>query len=234
MINERQEQILQFIKESGRASVKRIAEKFFVSEMTVRRDLNFLKDSGYIERYNGGAVYLGNNALLPLMYRSELHKAEKERLAKYIKKYLKDAITVFIDSSSTCSYVVPLLAEYKGVKIVTNSVYSLLKAGEYHIPCVLAGGEYNEQDMCLVGSAVCEFLKNINIDIGFFSSSGIMGDLITDGDEPQTAVRKAALTSTEVKIFMFSRDKQNKKQLYTLCRTADADKIIILNEDNGS
>lgn len=229
MMNERQEKILQFIKESGRAAVKMIAKKFYVSEMTVRRDLNFLKESGYIERYNGGAVYRGNNALLPLMYRSDLHKSEKERLANNIKKYLKDGITVFIDSSSTCSYVVPLLAEYKGVKIVTNSVYSLLKAGEYHIPCVLTGGEYNEQDMCLVGSAVCEFLKNINIDIGFFSSSGILDGLITDGDEPQTSVRKNALVSTAVKIFMFSRDKQNKKCLYTLCRTEDVDKIIILN-----
>ena len=39
VLNKRQEQTVELVKAEHRASVKRIAQHFFVSEMTVRRDL---------------------------------------------------------------------------------------------------------------------------------------------------------------------------------------------------
>lgn len=39
ILNDRQAEILDFLKENGRASVRRLAGTFYVSEMTIRRDL---------------------------------------------------------------------------------------------------------------------------------------------------------------------------------------------------
>lgn len=230
MLSERQEKILKVLKEKQRVSVVFLSKTLFVSEMTIRRDLKNLELLGYIERYNGGAVYKENQACLPLDCRDKLYSKEKKLLAECVKKYLKDGMTVFIDSSSTCNHIVPLLAEYKSIKMITNSVYSLLKATEYHINTVLIGGEYNPSDMCTVGFKSIEFLRDINMNIGFFSSSGLLPDkgLITDWDEEQTAVRKAAIKNTAVKIFLFTDEKINKRQLYTVCSNTEIDEIIML------
>lgn len=91
-------------------------------------------------------------------------------MAECVKKYLADGMTVYIDSSSTCNYIVPLLSGYKSVRLVTNSVNSLLKAAEYQIKALLIGGEYNPLDMCTVGFKAVDFLQDINMDIGFFQA----------------------------------------------------------------
>lgn len=235
MLNKRQEEILDILRKEKRASVSRLSALCYVSEMTVRRDLEELKANGYIERYHGGAVYLGSDSYPPISSREVLHRDEKKILAKSIQKYLKDSMTVYIDSSSTCSYVIPLLAEYKNITVVTNSVYALLKAAQYHIPCIVTGGEYDEYDMCLVGHHAENLVGDINIDIGFFSSLGISEDgLITDNNERQTAIRKAALKNTAVKIFLFSSEKMNQKYLYTVCRRNQADQVVVIRRTTHS
>lgn len=231
MLSKRQEDMLKILRKEKRASVERLAKLCFVSEMTVRRDLNELKANGYIERYHGGAVYLGSDAYPPISSRDVLHRDEKQLLAKSIQKYLKDFMTVYIDSSSTCSYVIPLLAEYKGITVVTNSVYALLKAAQLHLPCIVTGGEYEDYDMCLVGHHAEELVSHINIDIGFFSSKGISADgVISDDNERQTAIRKAVLKNTAVKIFLFSSEKMNQKYLYTVCKRNQADQVAVIKK----
>lgn len=55
-MNDRQSRLIGYLKEQKRASVKKPAARFYVSEMTVRRDLKELELQGYLKRYNGGTV----------------------------------------------------------------------------------------------------------------------------------------------------------------------------------
>lgn len=228
-LNDRQNDMLKLVESEKRVSVKKLAAQFFVSEMTVRRDLKLMEEAGYIQRYNGGAVFSGEYITLPIEFRKLLHTKEKISLSEKTKKYFHDGMTVFIDSSSTCLYVINKLAEYKNIKILTNSVQALVAASKLGIKCVFAGGEYYAHDMCTVGCETVEYMKGKNTDIGFFSSQSISQDgTISDSDGEQTAVRKAALEGCKVKIFLFAKDKQSKKCLYTLCKAKDADEIIIM------
>ncbi len=228
VLNERQTNILKLLSKKKRMSVKEIAAQFYVSEMTVRRDLKELEKSGYLQRYNGGAVY-SDKISPPFFARKLLHSKEKDILTKKAKKYLHDSLCVFIDSSSTCIYIIPLLAEYKDIRIITNSLPSAQLAAKYHIPCILAGGECYERDMCTVGSYTDEFLQNINVDIAFFSSCAISDDgIISDIDCAQTSVRRTVMQNSHKNLFFFSEEKLHKKCVYTLCRAEDADEIIYI------
>lgn len=229
IINERQEKMLEFLKREKRASVKKLSARFFVSDMTVRRDLKELNEAGYIKRYRGGAVYSADDHSLNIEARKLLRSGEKDSLSKEAKKYLSDSMTVFIDSSSTCTYIIPLLSEYNEITMITNSVQNLLEASKYHIKCIFAGGDYYERDMCTVGSYPEEFLRGINSDIAFFSALGISDDgIISDSDEKQTAVRKTVIQNCKKNIFLFDSTKLHKKYAFTLCRREDAGGIIIL------
>lgn len=228
-LNERQSSILTHLKSCKRASVKALAAQFFVSEMTIRRDLKQMEALGYVQRYSGGALYRHEEGTMPIAFRRLLHADEKAQLSRHAAKYLHNGIAVFIDSSSTCTHIVPLLAAYKEVQILTNSVPCLLEAAKYQLPCIMAGGDYEERDMCTLGSEAERFLERYNTDVAFFSSAGLSDDgLITDWDAAQTAVRQTVLRKSTQSIFLFDSTKLHKKFLHTVCCAEELTEVILL------
>ena len=231
--NNRKQEILDVLYKKGRVSVKEFSKTLYVSEMTVRRDLAEMEKSGFLKRYRGGAILKADSREMPITERFLIDVNEKKLLSELCTPYLKDNITVYLDSSSTCLYIIPHLAKYKNITIVTNSVKALLNASSLHIPCILLGGEYYEQDMCLVGSLAEEYAKNINIDVAFMTTAAYSNDgVISDFDVRQTAMRKIIIKNSGKAIFLFEKNKIGKKLTYTLCRKDDKNVTILLLNDN--
>ena len=225
----RKKDILNLLYEKGKVSVSELAGTLFVSEMTVRRDLADMEKDGFLRRYRGGAVLKNNAGEMPISQRFLLDKDEKEELSAKCAPFLRDGMTVFIDSSSTCQYIIPLVAKHKNMTIVTNSVKALLSAGGMHIPCILIGGEYYEQDMCLVGSIAESNVRDLNVDVAFFTTAAYSeaDGVISDFDIRQTAIRKLLMQNAKEKVFLFESHKLHKKLLYTLCRKEDATAVFV-------
>ncbi len=224
----RKKEILNLLYERGKVSVAELSGTLYVSEMTVRRDLAEMEKDGFLRRYRGGAVLKNNAGEMPISQRFLLDKDEKEALSSKCEGFLQDGMTVFIDSSSTCQYVIPLVAKHKNMTIVTNSVQALLSAGSMHVPVILIGGEYYEQDMCLVGSIAEEYVRELNVDIAFFTTAAYSEEegVISDFDIRQTAIRKHLMKNAKKSIFLFEAHKLHKRLLYTLCRKEEASAII--------
>lgn len=228
MMNERQKEILNILYQKGKVSVAELAQTLFVTEMTIRRDLTEMEKGGFLRRYRGGAVLKINLGEMPISQRLLVDKEEKEKLARKCLPFIRDNSTVFIDSSSTCQYLIPHLAQYKNITVITNSVGALLTASRLHIPCILVGGEYYRQDMCMVGSLAEQTVRELNVDIAFFTTAAISDDgVISDFDLKQTAIRKLIMENAAQNIFLFEQDKRGKKLLYTLCRKEDATAVIM-------
>lgn len=229
ILNKRQSEILEFLKDKKRVTVKELATKFYVSEMTIRRDLSSMEIDGYLQRFNGGALISGERTFLPVDARIEFMSKQKAELSQRARKYLRDGAVVFLDSSSTCSYIIPLIGEFKDIKIITNSVQNLLIAVKYHIPCILAGGEYCEREMCVEGVMTNKFLSEINADVAFCSSAGITVDgVVTDDDIQLSLLRKIIMKNCDNTVFLLDESKVGKKFTYTICNKADVKEIIIV------
>ncbi len=227
MMNERQKEILGILYQKGRVSVAELSQTLFVAEMTIRRDLTEMEKGGFLRRYRGGAVLKINTGEMPIGERLLWDRKEKEDLARKCTDYLSDGITVFIDSSSTCQYILPYLSQYKNITVVTNSISALLTLGKMHIFTILIGGEYYEQDMCTVGSLSERYVNELNVDVAFFTTAAISHDgVISDFDLKQTMIRKYVMKNADKNIFLFEREKFGKKQLYTLCTSEDATAIL--------
>lgn len=226
----REKDILDILYEKDRISVAELAKTLFVSEMTVRRDLSALEKKGVIRRYRGGAVLTTVNSEMPISRRFFVDEDEKKDLGRQAAEFLCDNITVYLDSSSTCQYIIPYMNKFKNITLVTNSVNSLLCASKLQIPSILLGGKYYDRDMCFVGRMTEEQAMQLNVDIAFFSPLGISEDgMISDIDIEQTGVRKTVMKHAKKKIFMFEKNKLNKTYLYTLCHRDDADRILVSN-----
>ena len=228
----RQKDILTMLYEKGRVSVAELSRTLYVSEMTVRRDLDEMEKGGYLKRYRGGAVLKQSDGEMPVSERYFMNTEEKRALAARADAYLSDGITVFLDSSSTCAYLLPYLAKYKNITLVTNSVKTLLSASEAHIPTVLVGGEYYEQDMCLVGSLAEESVRALNVDVAFFTTAAYDEEagVISDFDLRQTAIRRLVLKNAGTSVFLFESYKLGKRLLYTLAHKSEVSVVLVTEE----
>lgn len=229
MLTGRKKEIMELFETKERLGVQELARRFYVSDMTIRRDLAELEDEGYITRYRGGAVYNGLQQNMPIRQRFFVDEEEKKSLARRAAAYLRSDISVFIDSSATCAYILGHIKKHQNIKLFTNSVNTLQMASRLKLPCVLIGGEYDDSDMCLVGPMAEEFAEQINVDLAFFSSQGYMPQdgIISDTDLRQTAVRKKILKNADQSIFLFEKNRLGQKFLYTLCKVGE-DMVVIV------
>lgn len=227
-MNARQMRIFEIVQKKGEATVAHLATTLFVSQMTIRRDLVELEKNGMLTRYHGGAVAIDSN-VVPINLRMKMGENEKKVLAKIANKHLKDDMYVYIDSSSTCMYIIPYLQKYKNITVVTNSVRAVLLASKYHIPCFLAGGEYREQEMCMMGSTTNRFLQDFSTDIAFLTSLGFSDDgVISEVSMEHNEIRKTVMSRAKKTIFLFGSSKLHKSFPFTLCTEKDADEVICL------
>ncbi len=225
---DRKKDILDILYADGRVSVSKLAKTLFVSEMTVRRDLSEMEKDGVIKRYRGGAVLTAVSSEMPISRRFFVDESEKIYLSKKAIEFLCDNLTVFIDSSSTCQYIIPYINRFKNITIVTNSVNALLIASKSQTPCILIGGRYYSQDMCFVGSIAEQYANEFNVDVAFFSSLGLSADgIISDNDIEQTMIRKIIMSHSKKNIFLFEKNKINKTYAYTVCNKTDVDEVFI-------
>ena len=228
-LNERQQDILEILRERGKISVTSLAQKLNYSEMTIRRDLTKMEKAGLLKRSHGMALENDINSQ-PITTRSFAQDSEKRKLCKEASQYLTDKMMVYLDSSSTCLYLVPYIAEHKDMCIFTNSVHVLLSAANFHILCYLTGGKYFERDMCLLGAQAEKYAENINVDIAFFSCAGYTEDgRITDDSEEQTAVRLAVMKHAGKSIMLFDSTKKNVTYAFTVCHEEELFRMITSN-----
>ena len=228
-LNERQQNILNILHEKGKISVSSLAKELNYSEMTIRRDLTKMEKANFLKRSHGMALEHDINSQ-PVTTRSFAQDSEKRKLCKEASQYLEDKMTVFLDSSSTCFYLIPYIAEHKEMCIFTNSVQMLLSAANFHIPCYLTGGKYYEKDMCLLGPQAEKYAENINADIAFFSCAGYTEDgKITDDSEEQTAVRLSVMKNAKKSIMLFDSTKKNITYAFTVCHKDDIFKVITVS-----
>ena len=224
---DRKKDILDILYSKGRVSVAELSKVLFVSEMTIRRDLCEMEKSGVLKRYRGGAVLMTVSSEMPISQRFFVDETEKMQLSKKAVKYLSDDQTIYIDSSSTCHYIIPYVSRFKNVTIVTNSINALLIASKSQIPCILLGGKYYDKDMCFVGSLAEQYAHDINVDVAFFSSLGLSEDgIISDSDIEQASIRKIIMSHSGKNIFLFEKNKLNRTYLYTLCDENDVDEVL--------
>ena len=84
---ERQEKILKILETKKSISVRLLAQLLFVSEPTVRRDLDSLTRQGKVQRTHGGVVLRKvSDTEIPLMYREDQNNAAKKAIAEKAAK----------------------------------------------------------------------------------------------------------------------------------------------------
>lgn len=229
---ERQLQILEYIRNHETISVRKVVEKFYVSEATARRDLAALESTGLVRRVFGGATLItGSEQQVPLFVRQQENQREKAYLCEKAAAHIKDGDVIFIDASSTTQYILPHLKKFKDLVVVTNGIIAAHVLGEMNIKVYVTGGLLINNSSVLVGSDAEAFIDRLNADICFISCKGLGDDgKLTDTSYEETQIRKHYLKNSKKKIVILTSNKIGKTYMHTLCRKEDVD-VIITKED---
>jgi DeoR family transcriptional regulator, aga operon transcriptional repressor len=103
LIDERRQHILELIQNQGRALVSDLSEQLNISQITIRKDLDYLQSKGVIQRSHGGALRVQSSALIdPTLQEKQKHNfREKERIATAATKMVEEGQCIILDSGTT-------------------------------------------------------------------------------------------------------------------------------------
>ncbi len=210
---ERRNEILQKLMLDGRVVVGELAEKYGVTEETIRRDLERLEDDGYAKKTYGGAVR--NDSVtgeLPYTVRKQTNVGGKKYIAEIIGSLIQDGDSLLLDGSTTALFTVKSIFAKENLTIITNSVEMLLDLPQGHNWNIIStGGFYRSESMAFYGNAAEEKIRNYHTDYAILSCKGMdIDNGITDTREQFAELKKSFFGSARKVILAVDHTKFDK------------------------
>lgn len=171
--DDRRTRLLELIRQRGFASLPALAQELTVSESTVRRDLDFLEESGVAQRTHGGVFYTGPSPKLAHFdQRQSLNWDKKRRIAVAASRLIEDNDTVLLDGGST-TYELAQLLVGRPLQVVTNSlpVANLFTSSD-SADLVFVGGYVHAKTGVSLGPYANQMLAGLNVRRAVLSVAG--------------------------------------------------------------
>lgn len=233
MKENREKEILAFLKKEGFAKIGRISTQLYISESTVRRNLAELEKKGFIHRTHGGAELKNEDSLiLSFAFRSHQNATEKKKIALTALKLIKNGDVIFLDSSSTAFYLAEYLSEFKDIKVITNGLDTLSLLAKKGVVAYSTGGIVSrENPSALVGHYAEQMIESVHADVFFFSVQSVAANGHTyDCYEDEIATRLKMLKNAEKSVLLLDETKAERSSAFRLGNVSDVD-YIVCNEN---
>jgi len=163
---ERQGQLLRFVEQHQRITVKQICDQFAVSLATARRDLDALVEQGKVQRVHGGAIAIRRAPPEPpVLQRSADQAEDKQRIGQAAAQLVADGETVFLGSGTTVLEVARRLHNRRQLTVLTNSLLVINAfADAPDITVVGLGGVLRRSEMSFIGHIAEQSLAEVRAD----------------------------------------------------------------------
>jgi DeoR/GlpR family transcriptional regulator of sugar metabolism len=223
----RQQEILRRVLGQRQVRVKELAAEYGVHEMTIRRDLDLLADSGHILRIHGGAR-LGERTSEELSYqlRSTQNQGAKESIARAALGLIEEGDTIALDASTTSLALARMLGG-RDVRAIVTGLDAAEALAAVGIPFVLAGGAFHPPARSFVGAFVKSTLERLNADKAFFSAKGYTSESgFSDPHLPEVEVKAALLRGGGTVVALLDAPKFGRRSLARIASTDEVDVVV--------
>lgn len=172
---ERRELLAQTAREEGYCTVLELAQRFAVSEMTIRRDVARLVQDGRLRAFHGGVGSLSPSDLHGSDYRArdQTMSAPKRAIAERAVHYIAEGVCVGIDAGTTAAHLASLIPASLHAKVVTQSLPVLTAAADAGIDFESLGGDFHAESRSFSGPSTLAAISNLRIDTLFLAASGL-------------------------------------------------------------
>ncbi len=198
-LNTRQQHMLEQLSQEGEMRIAALKETYQVTEMTIRRDLEKLEETGSIKRTFGGAIFIGKD--IALQERAGILQEEKARIGRHAASLVGAGESIFIDGGTTTLQVARYLPAGMNITVVTNALNVAAELSGKQIPVLMTGGMLLEATNSLVGPIAAQSLAGMAFDRIFLGATGMniehgfSNSNIYEAEIKQTAIRQATETT---------------------------------------
>lgn len=229
----REQAILLELESSGRVTVNDLAERFGVSTVTVRKDLDGLERRSLLRRIRGGAVSTGTSDEGAWSMRARHSLEAKQAIASAAGALVRNGDVIALDSSTTCYYLAQEVLSRRNLVVITNGLRSaLLLMEESDAMVIVPGGVLRRSAESMVGPIGDLLSGRGRISKGFFGLVGLsteLGLMEVSVDESHT---KSFIAGVCNEIYgLFDSSKANRFALHPFVST---DRVTALYTDDAT
>lgn len=227
LTRQRQQLILDALRQDGQVVAKTLAAQMAVSEDTLRRDLRELARKGLLQRVHGGALPV-SRATADLAGREAVSPVEKDAIARTAAAMLRPRQVAFLDGGTTAVRLARLIDPGLRATIVTHSPSVAVELVDHACEVILIGGLLFKHSMVGVGAAAIEGIGRIRADVCFLGVTGLHPDIgLTTGDAEEAAVKRALIAAAAETIVLASSEKVGAASPYVIGPVSAAGAAIV-------
>jgi DeoR family transcriptional regulator, aga operon transcriptional repressor len=173
----RRRKIMDLIEQSGQITINDLVERFSISAVTARSDLDALSANGAVLRSHGGAVrrYEADQDY-PLRLKATLHMAEKARIGQAAARLVQPNETIILDSGTTTAEIAKNLKKIKlqSLTVITSALNIANElADAAGMSLIMIGGLLRPVSSSCVGPQAVAMLRELHADRLFLAVDGL-------------------------------------------------------------
>lgn len=217
------------LAKDGEVTVVDLAQRFAVSEMTIRRDLEALEADGTAKRVRGGAISAVSRSYEPPRSLRTVEAAPAKRaIGEAAAALVGEGESLVIDSGTTTLELAKALHGRRGVTVVTPSLLVAAELGnEPDMRILVTGGQLRHGEMSLVGTDAENFFSDVNCDVAFIGIGGIDVERgLTEYNLDDTQVKRAAIASARRCVVLADASKVGRVAFATVAALSRVDVLV--------
>jgi DeoR family deoxyribose operon repressor len=216
--NQRIKHILNMLRLKNVATIRSLSESLGVSEMTIRRDLNYLSEEDAVEIIPGGAIFKATS--LPdienekyLITHEETKKTqEKMKIGQRASSLIEPNDTVALDVGSTTEYLAKFIPDQFPITVLCYALNILVEIyRKKNCVPIFAGGYFHENTLMFNSPGGLDLIRSTRLDKAFMSAAGVHDDLgVTCANAYEIETKKAVMASAKTRILLADSSKFGK------------------------
>src|SRR5476651_1956818 len=229
---QRQAAILEHLQQFGKTAVDDLAAHFATTGTTIRKDLTLLEEEGAVIRTYGGVVLTRDEGDQPIDRKTHINTAKKKRIAAAAASLINDGDSLIFDAGSTVLQIVPYLAQFNNITVMTNSLTIVNELVELNNDqtILMPGGTYRKNSASFHGSLAEAAFPRFSFDKLFIGADGVdLNAGVTTFNELH-GVSQAMCKAAQQLILLVDSSKFGRKSPNVVC---DLTAVDILITDRG-
>ncbi len=207
-------EFVDILKDKKYLPIRELAELLSVSEMTIRRDLNILKDKQILKNIDGVIIYdpisfKNEEKQYDLTTEQDKQFHQKVSIGKYAASLIEDGDTIMIDTGTTTQHIPSNISsnlEITALSYNVNILSELRKNSKIKI--LFAGGYFYPNTEMFASKQGVKFIEGIRAQKAFVSAAGVHENLgLTCRNSYEVSTKNAVIRSSIKKILVVDSTK---------------------------
>lgn len=223
----RHRRLLEVLRLTGFQSVSALARQLQVSDMTVRRDLRKLQESGAVRVVHGGASLPPGSTTNGYDVRAIEHAAAKHAVAGVAAALVSPDDTIGIDGGTTTFEVAAALPPTFAGSVVTASVPVIqLLSQRDRIHLVAVGGDLYRASQAFVGPAAVSAIGGLRFRTLFLGASAADDRGLYVAADIERPSKLALMAAADRVVVLLDASKFTSFAPVRLCPWSDVDTLV--------